>query len=151
MDRPAARKQRQAAAAATEAEELVLDDVLAFDAVLDLDDPLDRDDVSDHPVDVARDDEALLAWLNSPEFAAAPPWERNQRELHFHITLQTPDAQRQDDLIANLEQLECTVTTVEAETISGYLAYNLRHYTDRKATAQLHQLLNRWQRKGHLT
>ena len=123
----------------------MLDDVLAFDAVLD------RDDVSDHPVDLARDDEALLAWLNSPEFAAAPPWERTQRELHFHITLQTPDAQRRCDLITNLEHLACAVTTMEAETISGYLAYNPRHYTDRKATAQLHKLLNRWQRKGHLT
>ncbi len=40
---------------------------------------------------------------------------------------------------------------MEAETISGYLEYNPRHCTDRKATARLHKLLNRWQRKGHLT
>ncbi len=151
MDRPAVRKQRKIEAAAAKAEAYVLDDVLAFDAVRGFDDPLDMDDVSDHVVDLARDDEALLAWLNSPAFAAAPPWERTQRELHFHITLQTPDVQRRGDLITTLEQLACTVTTLEAETISGYLAYNPRHYTDRKATAQLHKLLNRWQRKGHLT
>ena len=40
---------------------------------------------------------------------------------------------------------------MEAETLSGYLQYNPRSYTDREATARLHKLLHRWQRKGHLT
>jgi hypothetical protein len=145
VDRPAARKQRQAQAAVAEPDEILFDDVL------EIDDLLAVDDVPDVVADLARDDEALLAWRNSPEFASAPPWERNQRELHFHIALQTPDAARRRDLVTNLERLECTVTTLEAETISGYLEYNPRYYTDRKATAQLHKLLNRWQRKGHLT
>ncbi|HSH79170.1 MAG TPA: hypothetical protein VLA19_11645 [Herpetosiphonaceae bacterium] len=69
--------------------------------------------------------------------------------MHFHIALQTPDAARRRDLITNLEGLECTVTAMEAETIRGYLEYNPRHHTDRKATAQLYKLLNHWQRKGH--
>ncbi len=47
--------------------------------------------------------------------------------------------------------MECTVTTTEAMTISGYLDYNPRYRQDREATARLHKLLNRWQRKGHLT
>jgi hypothetical protein len=138
-ERPAARKQRQAQAAAAEADELVHDDVLAIDDVVEV------DEVSD-----VLDDEAGFAWLTGAGLAS-PPWERNQRALHFHIALQTPDAVRRRDLVTNLERLECTVTTLEAETISGYLAYNPRSSTDRQATAQLHKLLNRWQRRGHLT
>ncbi len=84
-------------------------------------------------------------------FASTPPWEHNQRELHFHIALQTPDGAGRRDLITNLERLECTVTTIEAETINGYLEYNSRYRQDREATARLHKLPNRWQRKGHLT
>jgi len=90
-----------------------------LDDVLEIDDMLEIDDVRDQEDDLARNDQALLAWLNSPEFASAPPWERNQRDLHFHIALQTPDAARRRDLITNLERLECTVTTLEAETING--------------------------------
>ena len=145
VDRPAARKQRQAQAAAVEPDELVLDDVLEIDDVLDIN---VMPDVVD---DLASDEEAEVAWLTGPGFASALPWERNQLELHFHIALQTPDAARRRDLITNLERLDCTVTMLEAETISGYLEYNPRHSTDRQATARLHKLLNRWQRKGHLT
>ena len=103
-------------------DDLVTGDVLAFD-----DEPELRDDLT-------GDDQALVAWLTGSEVAPSPPFLRNQRELHFHIALQTPDAARRRDLITNLEQLECTVTVMEAETISGYLEYNPRSYTDRKAT-----------------
>ncbi len=144
-DRPAVRKQRQAQVAPEALDDIVDDDVLQIDNLLEI------EDVADQEVDLARDDEALLAWLTGPAFAPAPPFLRNQRELHFHIALHTPHTARRHDLIKNLEQLECTVTVMEAETISGYLEYNPRSYTDREATAQLHTLLNRWQRTGHLT
>ncbi len=71
--------------------------------------------------------------------------------MRFDIALQTHDTQRQRDLVQNLRCLECTVTTTDGETITAYLEYNPRFSIDRKATAQLHRLLNRWQRKGHLT
>ena len=119
--------------------------------VLELDDVRQVVDAPDEVDDLARDDEALVMWLTGPEFAPAPPSLRNQRELHFRIALLTPDAARRRDLLTNLERLECTVTTMEADTISGYLEYNPRHDADRTATARLHKLLNRWQRKGHLT
>ncbi len=138
-DRPAARKERQAQAAADAVDDLVTGDVLAFD-----DEPELRDDL-------AGDDAALVDWLTGSAFASSPPFLRNQRELHFHIALQTHDPQRQRDLIQNLQRLECTVTIMDGETIAGYLEYNPRFSIDRKATAQLHKLLNRWQRKGHLT
>ena len=114
-------------------------DVLAFD-----DEPAMLDDL-------ASDDEALVDWLTGSAFAPSSPFLHNERELHFHIALQTDDQQRQRDLIQNLQRLACTVTTMDGETISGYLEYNPRFPTDRQATAQLHKLLNRWQRKGHLT
>ena len=47
--------------------------------------------------------------------------------------------------------MKCMVTMTEATTILGHLEYNPRYRQDREATAQLHKLLNRWQRKGHLT
>ncbi len=144
VDRPAARKQRQAQAVAAGSDETVLDDVLEIDDMLEIGDVPDQED------DLASDDEALLAWLNSPEFAS-PPFLRNQRELHFRIVLLNPDTELRRDLLQKLQRMECTVTTTEATTIVGHLEYNPRYRQDREATAQLHTLLNRWRRKGHLT
>ena len=109
------------------------------------------DDAPDVVDDLARDDEALLAWLNGPEFARTPPFLRNQRELHFRIALLNPDVELRRDLLQKLQRMECAVTTTEATMITGYLEYNPRYRQDREATARLHKLLNRWQRKGHLT
>ncbi len=144
VDRPAARQQHQARAVAAESDETVLDNVLELDDVLEIGDVPDQED------DLASDDEALLVWLNSPE-CAPPSFLRNQRELHFRIALLTADQILRGNLIKNLQRLECMVIATDAETITGFLEYNPRQYTDRKATAQLHKLLNRWQRKGHLT
>ncbi len=79
VNRPAARKQRQAQTAAVEPDELVLDDVLELGDVLDL------DDVPDVGGDLARDDEALLEWLDGPAFAPPPPFLRNVRQLRFRL------------------------------------------------------------------
>ncbi len=144
VDHPAAGKQRQAQAAAAESDELVLDDVLEIDDLLEVDVVPDQED------DLARNDEALRAWLSGPE-VTTPPFLRNQRELHFLIALQKPNEMLQRDLIKHLERLECIVTGAEAATITGYLEYNPRYRQDREATARLHKFLNRWQRKGHLT
>ncbi len=115
-----------------------------------LDEPA-LDDVPDQVDDLARDDDALVTWLTGPEFAPAPPFLRNQRELHFRIALLNEDAGLRRDLLQKLQRMECTVTTTEAMTITGYLEYNPRYRQDGEATARLHKLLNRWQHKGHLT
>jgi hypothetical protein len=101
--------------------------------------------------DLAHDDDALLDWLNGPEFAPPPAFMRNVRKLHFHITFQNPDQGLHQTLLKSLQRLECAITATEGETITGYLEYNPRYHRDRKATAELHKLLNRWERKGHLT
>jgi hypothetical protein len=113
--------------------------------------PLPNDLVHGDDEASVGDDEALVAWLNGQEFSKTPPFLRNQRELHFHISLQKPDETVYRDLIKHLERLECTVTAAEAATITGYLEYNPRYRQDREATLRLHKFLNRWQRKGHLT
>ncbi len=137
-DRPTARKQRQDQAAADVLHDLAIDDVSAFDDMVELVDNL------------AGDDDALVEWLIGPELAV-PSFLRNQRELHIQVSLQTTDMERQRDLIQNLQRLECTVTAMDGETIMGYLEYNPRSSTGRKAIARLHKLLDRWQRNGHLT
>jgi hypothetical protein len=102
-------------------------------------------------LDDLGDDDALMAWLTCPDFGPPLPFQRNQRELHFHIAVRSNDPQRQRDLIQNLERLECIVTTLDEEMVEGYLLYNPHSSNDRKTTAQLHKLLDRWQRKGHLS
>ncbi len=116
----------------------------------DQDDSTDRDDAPSS-AELAQDDDALLDWLHGPEFAPPPPFLRNMRELRFHITFQNPDQSVRQALLKSLQRLECTMTAAEGETITGYLEYNPRSRQDRKATARLHKLLNRWQRKGHQT
>ena len=53
-------------------------------------DPTDLDDVPSS-AELAQDDDALLDWLHGAEVAPPPPFLRNVRELHFHITFLNPD------------------------------------------------------------
>ena len=94
-------------------------------------------DAPDQVDDLVHDDEALVTWLTGPEFAPVPPFLRNQRQLHFRIALLNADAELRRDLLQQLQRMECTVTTTEATTITGYLEYNPRYRQDREAMARL--------------
>ncbi|GHO87641.1 hypothetical protein [Dictyobacter formicarum] len=102
-----------------------------------------------------KDLKALTA-LNVVEeediFGSLPASFTDEHAVHFHITFSQNNQQQHRDLRQALQQRDCVLSSsLEENTLEGFVSYRPGHHHDLKMLAHVRRLLNRWQRSERIT